>query len=511
MNAFVLAVLAVGLSQAISIKWTGYANNNQWTTNTNWYPDSVPGPNDDVTIESGVVLVTIPTGVNSLTMGTTFNQPANLTLFQDFFIGTGGMFVEENGNLFINAGQAAVTGVINIDGNFYFESGIVSGQISVSKKGAAYLNAAGAKIFSGCNFACQGPAALGDVLMLNQSSVVTLSGATTASGIFSVQATDSSAVLFDVSSGSFDYSAGTFSVQAPTNFGTLTLTNGNLTLYNTVQFTKAVTIPATLSINTVGSAIVSFGAGVSGAGFLNAAGSSLEISSASLTGYLNVVGGNVTIVVASSIGTVSLAGGHLFGKAALTVSQLNLLSGILSGSGGVMTTNLYLKGRGTVLDGSVSVSGAGWIGSATLLTYTKNGLFTVTTTGSFTIPTSASLVINGAVGAGGFVNNGVVKAGGIFQTQNINVGGAGTFNASATVRASSATFTASTINLVGAGSFKGTNSMITVGTITGYGTGVAGTIGVYTFQCPVKCNSIATSATPTSAFAFSVVPATSQH
>ncbi|CUI12789.1 membrane-associated protein, putative, partial [Bodo saltans] len=127
----IVAALAVA-TNAISISWTGYGNDNQWTNKVNWSPDQVPSTGDDVTIASGIVQVTIPTGVNSLVMGTSFNAPANLTVFQSFFIGTGGLQVEGNGNLFINSGTAAVSGQVTIGGNLYFQSGQISGQWTIN-------------------------------------------------------------------------------------------------------------------------------------------------------------------------------------------------------------------------------------------------------------------------------------------------------------------------------------------------------------------------------------------
>jgi len=316
--------------------------------------------------------------------------------------------------------------------------------------------------------------------------------------------------LFDVSGGSFEYSGpGTFAVQAPTNFGTLTLNNGNLTLYNTVEFAQSVNIPSGIAISTVGTAAVSMKNGVTGAGMINAAGSTLVLGGVSVTGYLNAIGGNVTIQSASSIGTVTLAGGHLFFQAALTATQLNLLAGILSGSNGVSATNFYLKGRGTVLDASVSIATEGYIGGSSLITFTKNGQLTVAAAATLNIPASGSLVINGAVGAPGFSNNGVTKISGTFQTQNINVIGVGAFNVSSKLKVSSATFNTNSVNLSGSGVFKGTNSNINVIAIVA-STSVLGTIGVYSFQCPHQCNSVSTASTPTSAFSFTVA-STSKH
>jgi len=315
-----------------------------------------------------------------------------------------------------------------------------------------------------------------------------------------VQATDSSSVLFDVSAGSFEYAGpGIFSVQAPTNFGTLTIA-GNLTLYNTVQFAKPVVIPANIAISTVGTAAVSITNGVTGAGFINAAGSSLVLSGLGVTGYVNVVGGNVTIQSTAAVGTLTLAGGELIVTGSTMATQLNLLSGILAGNGSIAAKNFYLKGRGAVLNAAVTITSTGYIGGTALLTFGKHGQLTVSAAGVLTL---MNFVINGAVGAPGFTNNGVVKVGATFQTQNINIVGTGSFNVTGTLKISSASISTGVVNLSGSGVFKGSNSMLTVSTIQA-SSAVQGNLGVYSFQCPHQCKQISTASTPTSAFSFTV-------
>jgi hypothetical protein len=85
-TGLILTTLLIALScvNGKAIKWTGYGDNNQWDYKPNWYPDDVPGANDDVTITCGLVIVTAPVTVNSLGMGNSFNCNATLEVLSSF-------------------------------------------------------------------------------------------------------------------------------------------------------------------------------------------------------------------------------------------------------------------------------------------------------------------------------------------------------------------------------------------------------------------------------------------
>ena len=180
MRAVVLFALACALTQAVSIKWTGIANDMQWSNHINWYPAQVPGQNDDVSIGVGVVQVTASTAVNSLTMGYDVNGVANLTLYQSFLVGNGGLSVSANGNLFINTGLSQVFATATIDGNLFFVDGTLAGSWTVGKRAYADLGNANEKGFSGCAFVSAGQLSLGGVIVLNQSSTFTIAAGATA-------------------------------------------------------------------------------------------------------------------------------------------------------------------------------------------------------------------------------------------------------------------------------------------------------------------------------------------
>jgi hypothetical protein len=441
-------------------------------------------------------------------MGTTFNQPANLTLFQDFFIGNGGMYVEENGNLFINTPVSAmVTGVVNVDGALYFTNGGLSGQFTVSKKGSAQLSGPGEKLFSACNFVSQGPITLGGTFTLNESSVITISGAATAQGSLNLIQTDSSSNLFDVSSGTLSYSGPGLpglQVQLAANFGALSLNNGNMTIFSTVQFESSVYVPKDFTITAVGTAVVNMSNGVTGAGMISASGSSMILGGLNFTGFLNVVGGNLTFASkTSSVGVFSIAGGTTFLTSEINAAQLNLLNGIVTGTSTLRAQKTYIKTKGFVLDGSVHFIESAYIASRALLTFTRNGNLWARHENILYIPSGASLSLTGSSNAAGFTNDGIVSMSGKFSTQNINVAGSGSFNVSAALQISSVTFTTNRVRLSTGGSFKGANSNLAVAAVTG-SPAVAATFGSYTVQCVMSCNAVDTTHTPTSNFAFSI-------
>jgi hypothetical protein len=496
----IVAALAVA-TNAISISWTGYGNDNQWTNKINWSPDQVPSTGDDVTIASGIVQVTIPTGVNSLVMGTSFSAPANLTVFQSFFIGTGGLQVEGNGNLFINSGTAAVSGQVTIGGNLYFQSGQISGQWTINNRGVADLSGAAEKVLTGAQFISSATSfTLSGVLVLNQSSQVIVHSTVVISGDASIQAQDSTAVLFDASAGTLTYTGnGNFQIQAPINFGAFNFQGGNLTIYDEVTFVNPFVIPSASYVATVGSAVANMTAGVSGAGVLSGAGTNLILGNATLSGALNVIGGNVTFVGAgSSIGILSVSGGYLVLNYAVAAKQLNFLSGNVVGAASLAASQLYFSSTGFNLDSALTVTKSAAVGG--LLAFGSSG--SVTIGAAATLSTLASITFTGAPGQT-VTNQGVLSITAPAVFQNINLGGSGSVSASSTLSFQTATVTQTAITLSGAGIFKGSNTrIISVGKVAASST-VSAVIGSYSFTCPAECDDVSTSGVPTDSFNFS--------
>jgi hypothetical protein len=498
---FVACALALLIfsADAISIKWTGYANNNQWFTPTNWYPDQVPSTGDDVTISSGVVEVPQAAGVNSLVMGDSFSSSANLTIFNDFIIGSGGLNVQGNGNVFVNAGSASITGVVNLDGQLYFQSGSFSGQVTVSSKGVADLSGPAQKVFTACSFVSSGSLTLGGNIVLNQSSQFSVTSTATASGDFAIMNGDGSSVLFDTSAGVLTYlGGGTFSMQAPINLGTFNFNAGNLTIYSDVTFVNPFVIPANSYVSAVGIANVNMTAGVSGQGVLTGSSSQLLLANVNVSGYVNCAGGNVTFGGSSKnvvSGAVTLAGGLLSVNSATEVAMLNLLSGGIVGS--VTASKGYIKTTGLNLNGVVSFTGA---------VTASNSLLAFGQQGSLVFTSGATLSVNGATTFTGVpgrsvTNDGTITASASTDFQNINLQGSGSVNVNAAVTVSTCNIAQSTIAIASGSSFSGSNAQLSIGSITG--TSVSAVIGDYKLNCGAQCTNVDTTAPPTSNFKFS--------
>jgi len=279
----VLALIAI--VNAASIQWTGYAGNNQWTTNNNWYPNTVPGPNDDVTIAKGIVEVTIPTGVNSLVMGTDVDNAANLTLYHAFAVGSAGLTVHGNGNLILQSGLEPVTGPVYIDGTFTYNVGVASGPWSISSKGTAYLKGNGQKVFYGAQFVAQGSIYIDGIIALNASSTFLVKGnAQIDTGLQVLLADKNPGSVFDTTAGSLSLNAGLLSLQAPCNIGTLNIAAGaNVNAYSGVVFSQPLSVPSGSVVATFGDANVTFSGAVTGAGSLAAGGRLTSINACNIS------------------------------------------------------------------------------------------------------------------------------------------------------------------------------------------------------------------------------------
>jgi len=298
---------------------------------------------------------------------------------------------------------------------------------------------------------------------------------------------------------------GDFAIYAPTNFGALTISGGNLTLYNVVNFNQALVVPANVYVTTVTpQAVVNISKSVTGAGVLSNSGNWLTLGGLNMSGYFNAVGGNTTIASDAAVGVLTLAGGTLHVDHKITATQLNLLLGMAQGSSHIKATNIYLKGDGFQLNTNVFLLGQTYVSGKTLITFHSNGLLWGAQTNTIQIPSGASLLLQGNPGSQGFTNDGTVVAVGSFTTQNVNVAGTGSFNVSSSLRIGSVTFAQDSVNLLGTGIFRGSNAGLTVGAVTG-SPNVKATIGSYTLKCPMECAAVKTSTnTPASTFTFAI-------
>ena len=495
----VLALLALS-AHAESIKWTGIADNNQWDTANNWYPNTVPGPADDVTIPKGSVIITTPVTVSSIGMGTQFSESGNLTVDSSLTVGT--LTVEGNGYLIMASGASAVSGTVNVAGHLLFSSGKASGTWTMSSASTTELSSAGEKTFSGCGFNVAGSISATGLIVLNQSSQFKVTSTITTSGDFSIQAQDTTQVLFDTSSGTLTYTGhGTFSVQAPLNLGTFNFQGGNLTLYDSVTFVNSFAIPSGSVVKSLGLADISMPGGVSGSGYLHAEGHSLSMSNANFSGTLNAQAGVVSFAAASTIATVLVDGASVVVPHKLHVDSLSLVSGSLNGDSTVTAASTTITSSGFTLNASLVFSGdASCTGS--VISFQTPGKITVSSGATFTA--SSSVQFTGPAGTGGFVNHGILDAKGAVSFQNIDVSGTGSVTVKDTLHVNTITFTQSTVALDGSGVFKGSSTDITnIGSVTGTPS-VTATIGSYSFNCGTACKDVKTTGIPTSKFHFAV-------
>ncbi len=503
MRALVVLALAAALANAASISWTGYGGDNQWTNKVNWNPDTVPGPNDDVTIPSGIVQCTIATGVSSLVMGTQVENPANLTLFQSFVVGNGGMTVQENGNLIINTGLNTVFGQVTVGGNLDFIDGVLSGAWTIAPRASADLGNANEKGFSGATFTSQGSLKLGGVLLLNQSSSIVLQSPTSANKNLFIQNGDGSQVSFDASAADFTFSTGTLSIQAPVSLGKFTLSSGNVTVLDSLTFNSNLNIPSNSYVSAVGNAVVNVSAGASGAGVLSLACKSASLYGLSMTGFVNVLGGDSIFMTQSAVGVLTIDGGNAVFMQTVSPGQLNLLGGTTSGNGAVLAGQVLVSTKGLTLGSSVTANQ-----TATL----EKSVLSFGETASVTIASNATATVTGAVmltgtpNGKGVTNNGKLQVQAALTSQNIPVTGAGVVEASAKFTVSQVTFSQSAVTLSSGAVFSGMNTFLNIGKITNaHGGAVKAQLGDYTFQCPAQCDHVVTpnSQPPTTNFQFS--------
>jgi len=503
MRALVLLALAVAIASADQITWTGIAEDNQWTNHINWSPDKVPGPNDDVVINSGLVQVTVPVVINSLTMGTQFSENANLTIFQSFFV-SNVMSVQGNGVLNVNTGLQTVSASATINGVLNFIDGVLSGTWVVSGKySSANLGNSNEKGFSACNFTTQGPLSLAGVVALNQSSVFTLQSATTVNSNLIIQNGDGSNVLFNAADASFTYSTGVLTIQAPVQLGAFNLMSGNITILDSLSFTQPLNVPANSYVAAFGSAVLNASACFTGAGVVTVGCTSTTIGASSLAVF-NIIGGNVAFVSQSDFGILTVSGGNAVFTATVYPKQLNLLSGTTAAvMGSAVAANVLVSTKGFSLNSPVTANA-----TATFMT----SILSFGAQASFTVAAGAkasamgSLLLTGPPSVPGVTNNGEFNAVAAVSSQNINIQGSGTFSVSNKLTVGSATFSQNTVSLGAGASFSGSNSFLTVGKIANAAGGaVKSVIGDYTFQCPAECDNVVTPGTnaPTSTFSFS--------
>ena len=504
---FIAAMLLSAAGSAESIKWTGIVNNGQWDTANNWYPAQVPGPQDDVTIDNGAVTITSAVSVNSITMGAKTTHTANLTVDAALTVATT-LTVDANGNLILASGAAMVSGTVQIAGTLDWSVGTASGTWTVSTGGSATLSGQGEKTFSGCGFSAAGPVSATGLVVLNQSSQVTVTGTLTASGSFSVQAQDSTAVMLDTSAGTLAYTGGgNFAIQAPAKIGTFNLQGGGVEIYDTVTFTTSLHVPTDVFIQTQAMAVVTFLGDVTGGGLIEPGSASVTFGRVNLTGQgsVEVVSGTVYFTSPASMSSMSTLGGTTVALAPISVINWQLTAGTLNGNSTftVVTPNIQ-SANGIEVNASIVVTGNATVNgspsSSTIITFGVNGKLTFAQGSTFLNYAPTQVV--GPPGSP-IVNHGVITANDALSLQNVNLSGTGSVVVSDTFHVSTATIGQSLIALNSFGVFKGTATDITnIAQISG-SPAVTGTIDGVSLTCGSACKNVKTTGS-TAKFNFAI-------
>ena len=464
-------------------------------------PPKSPAANDDVTIESGNVQVPGNGACNSVTMGTLFDQPANLTVFGQFYVGNGGLKVAGNGNLIVNSGDASIiaSGPVAIGGTLSFMSGTISGQWT--GVGKVDLGGPAQKVLSGCNFQMKGNCALSGVILMKESSVMKLMGPITASGDLVTQQ-DSSSVMIDTTATSLTYTGGSWIVQATMKLGDLTLVSGNISLFVETTFSKTLPIPQGSNIITLGTSTVAFNAGVSGAGTVVAQGNVTTFGPIEkFDGNINACGG-ICELGSANVAGVTLCGGILSLTGSVVATSFTIQTGSIKGTGVLQSAKGYVATRGVNIEGQVSFTSSVNF-QAALLTFGMGGKVTIAAGAQAN--QQGTLQLTGASGAPGIVNRGAFNSNADVVIANVGFTGDGTLNVHNNFALSAASLSQGNVTLSPKSMLKGNDVNIGgIAEIVTLSGPINAHIDLYSFTCTKRCKKISSAGTARVEFGFTV-------
>ena len=497
-----LAVLAT-VAVAEQLKWTGYAHNNQWNTKINWYPDSVPGPDDDVLIPAGTVEVTSDVAIKSLTMGTSFHGKATLKIYQSFAIEKT-MTVENNGVLVLNSGTASLSGNVGVSGVMQLLSGSLLGQVAVS--GTLDMTGGAQKTLNGASLVNSGTANVSGVVVMNQSSVFTNTGKMTVSDFTQVMNGDDTPSQFDSRKGVLTVQGNdqTFSVMTIASFGTINYLSGEMQMFKIGTFSSDLVVPQGSTLSTLGMANVSFQGALSGQGKVSVAGFNSSFVAVTIN-ELDVVGGNTFFNAGVVSNIVKIDGGMANFNAAVSGTSVSLGGGILVGAGGLTATSkASLASPGLNLNTVFTVGEQATmrVENKSVVAFQPNGNMVIDMGAVVTV--DAETTLSGAPGTPGVTNNGNIFVTASITSINVDITGRGNATVSGAIAISGNKVHMTTMKLDG-GVFSGTNSMLAVERVesakpTGH---VHATFGKYVMECPGHCEALHTTNTTSDQFSLS--------
>ena len=429
-----LSVMIGPSALAASGTWTGTADDNLYNTAGNWTGAAAPTVNNDIATWNGT-------------------HPEELSILWNAQVGG---FFGNGVSLVLTESQTSAV-MLNNTAN---TSSFGLNGISIAS-GAGTFTLGGATGNPTVTFRTGGTGGSRDPVLLNDSTANT---ATIKANVFLQSGGAADRALTFGGAGNWvvdtrlNTNGGGALTMVKNGAGTLTITNANLNLNNGYTVNAGTLV--------VGGAGLLGGNGTSGVfgGTVAVAGTLSYQSSASQTISSGITG---TGALAQTAGTLTLTGSNtLSGTTTVTGGTM-----VLSGSGQMSSSVLTINGASARFVQTSSVA------STVPITLTQGILDGTTTVGAVTINGSGGIVRNGDGGAGAltigslsfssagsisFSEDGVAATPGVIVTGALGAGGGVTVNASQTTWASGTTF-----DLLTFGSFAGTLSDFTKGTISG--------------------------------------------
>jgi hypothetical protein len=508
MMKLVIALALIVVVSADTIKWTGLAGNNQWTSRVNWYPAKVPGSSDDVVIETGDVQCTVTAAINSLKMGTSVDGNATLTVFGSFNVATSAD-VDVNGYFVIDSGLAYVVGTFGVKGHLIFKSGSVGGTMTIVANGVGDLSSGAEKTIMAGGFINQGTVLLSGVLGFNQTGQFQNQGAIQASGSLQIMNNDGTACEFDASSGTFSYNGGSgnkLRLMVKSKFSKIDIVSGDVISMDDVTISEDLTVPAGSTVKTEAQANTTFGGSISGSGSLSIGGKVTNLNDVSvmsvtvIVGYNNFNGavtatnlwiyaGTNTFNTASTVTNLVLVSGNNAFAASVNASNATVEGGILTGSGGFSASTVAsFASAGINLGTTFTLGGSMSFSEKTLIAYATGGAIIISS--GATVSVSSPLTLTGPPNSGSFSNEGAITVDAALSSANIDLLGQGSYAVSGSITTSSCAFSASSVTITAPGTLSGQTTTLSVGSVSVASGNVHVKIGNYTFDCPTQCKNV---------------------
>ena len=148
-----------------------------------------------------------------------------------------------------------IQGVVVIDGTLTFMSGCIAGDWTISTRGTGYFLGNGTKNIAAGSLTNQGILYISGVVGLNEWATLINNANIYASGSTQFMVFDNTTANVNSAGGTISFSGTILRFQAPASIATFVLNSGNVEIYNAVNITNPVTIPAGSTVSSLGAAI----------------------------------------------------------------------------------------------------------------------------------------------------------------------------------------------------------------------------------------------------------------